>query len=100
MGVRRIAQIFLPLFAGAIFGAIKIWGDGGDAMTVRAMTRRATADINYPHPFRHEIFSADLLLAPIDFFVFFIFFIFRDLARAADEKESGPAGGQDLKTQS
>lgn len=97
MGVRRIAQIFLPLFARAIFGAIKIWGDGGDAMTVRAMTRRATADINHPHPLRHEIFSADLLLAPIDFFVFFIF---RDLARAAGEKESGPAGGQDLKTQS
>ena len=97
MGVRRIAQIFLPLFARAIFGAIKIWGDGGDAMTVRAMTRRATADINYPHPLRHEIFSADLLLAPIDFFVIFNFL---DLARAADEKESGPAGGQDLKTQS
>ena len=60
-------------------------------MTVRAMARRATADVNDPHPLRHEIFGADLLLAPIGFF------IFHDLARAAGEKESDPAGGQDPK---
>ena len=91
MGVRRIAQIFLPLFACAISGAIQIRGDGGDPMTVRAMARRATADVNDPHPLRHEIFGADLLLAPIDAF------IFHALARAAGKKESGPADGQDLK---
>ena len=94
MGVSRIAQIFLPFFAGAIPGAIKIGGDGGDPMTVRAVAGRATTDVNYPRPLRHEIFCADLLLAPIDPF------IFHALARAAGEKESGPAGGQDLETPS
>ena len=63
-------------------------------MTVRAMARRATAGVNDPHPLRHEIFGADLFLAPIDSF------IFHDLARTAGEKESGPADGQDLKTPS
>ena len=63
-------------------------------MTVRAVAGRATADVNDPHPLRHEIFGADLILAPIDPF------IFRALAHAAGEKESGPAGGQDLKTPS
>ena len=37
MGVRGITQIFLPLFDGAMFGAIKVGGDGGDAMPVRAV---------------------------------------------------------------
>ena len=63
-------------------------------MTVRAMARRATADVNDPHPLRHEIFGADLVLAPIDSF------IFHALARAAGENENGPAGGQDPKTPS
>ena len=63
-------------------------------MTVRAMARRATADVNDPHPLRHEIFGADLLLAPIDLF------LFHALPRAADEKESGRADSQDLKTPS
>ena len=94
MGVRGIAQIFLPLFAGAISGAIKIRSDCGYPMTVRAVARRATAVVNDPHPLRHEIFGAYPLLAPIDSF------IFRPLARAAGEKESGPADGQDLETPS
>jgi hypothetical protein len=94
MGVSRIAQIFLPFFAGAIPGAIKIGGDGGDPMTVRAVAGRATTDVNDPHPLRHKIFGADLFLAPIDLF------IFHSLARAAGDNESGPACGQDLKTPS
>lgn len=92
MGVRRIAQIFLPLFTGAMSGAIKIRGDGDDAMPVRAVARRATADINDPRPLRHEIFSADLLAPPIDYFVFHV------LSRAVDEKESSRADSEDLKT--
>ena len=44
-----------------------------------------------------EIFGADLLRAPIDFFVFFIFLA---LARAADEKGEWPSRRQDLKTPS
>ena len=60
-------------------------------MTVWAMARRATAGVNGPHPLRHEIFGAYPLLAPIDSF------IFHALARAAGEKESDPAGGQDPK---
>ena len=94
MGVRGITQIFLPLFAGAMSGSIKVGGDGGDSMPVRAVARRATAYINDPRPLRHEILGADLLRARIGSF------IFRDLAGAADEKESGRADGQDLKTPS
>src|SRR5262249_317184 len=66
MGVRGISQIFLPLFARAVSGAINIRSDGGDAMPVRAVARRATAHINDPRPLRHEFFSADLLVTPID----------------------------------
>jgi hypothetical protein len=70
-------------------GAIKIRSDGGDAVPVRAVARRATADINDPRPLRHEIFSADLLVTPIDSFILGV------LLRAVDENESGRTDSQD-----
>lgn len=64
-------------------------------MPVRAVARRATADINDPRRLRHEILGADLLARPLDSF---IFFDFRALGRTIDEKTRGHTDGQDLKT--
>ena len=88
---RGIAQILFPLFGGAMFGAIKIGSNRGNAMTVRAVARRATADVNNPRPLRHEIFRANLSTTLIGS----AFFILRILAGANAEKTDEPADDQD-----
>jgi len=91
VSVFGIAQIPFPLFRAAVFGAIKIGRNRGDAMPIRAVTRRATADINNPRSLRHELFGADLFTALIGS----AFFIFRILAGADAEKAGERADNQD-----
>jgi len=72
-------------------GAIKIGRDRGDAVPVRAVTRRATADVNNSRPLRHEIFGADPFTALIAFVVFCV------LIGAGVEKAGVRAEDQDQK---